>query len=54
MGVANDFSIAMLIVQTVQPWFSEALPQKAGLKSNDDDNLAIALIYKRDALFLNV
>lgn len=31
-GVAKHFSIAMLIVQTVQPWVWEALPQKGWFK----------------------
>lgn len=53
-GVAKHFSIAMLIAQTVQPWVWESIPQKAGLKSSDVDNLLIALIYKHDALFLDV
>lgn len=53
-GSGKNFSITVLLAQTVQPWILESIPQKAVLKSSDDDNLAIALIHEHDALFLDV
>lgn len=53
-GSGKNFSITVLLAQTVQPWILESIPQKTVLKSSDDDNLAIALIHEHDALFLDV